>query len=86
MTFKQYIEYTFGLDADERVPTYIKEHFDGVDDMQLYPKYERILNYLIQNVGECEVVRMNKPSDDVTVWYFVNAWDSFYIIYLSDCN
>ena len=219
MTFKQYIEETFGLDADELVPTYIKEHFDGIDDTQLYsvlfdkcenlkrefrlsedgafvcgvygwnlcinmyhlllpeepidwaaylynmtvmavisglsdnerkalteypnnilfrlsqeyyvesgfesltkeqlldelaellekskeryianpgdspkyhkameenyPKCERVLNYLIQNVGECEVVRMNKPSDNVTVWYFVKAWDSFYIIYLSDCN
>lgn len=51
-----------------------------------YPKFERILNFLTQNIEECEVVRMNKPGDNVTVWYFVKAWDCFYIIYLSDCN
>ncbi|MDE5667810.1 MAG: hypothetical protein K2I29_06170 [Clostridia bacterium] len=201
MTFKEYVEDAFGLDADERVPTYIKEQFDGIDEKQLftvlyekcanlkkefllyeddtfiggvygwnlyiniyqlllpeepadwtaylynmtvmavisglsdnerkalteypnnilfrlsqeyyvesgyesltqkqwldelaellekskkryianpgnssqyhrameenYPKFERILNFLTQDVGECEVVRMNKPNDDVTVW------------------
>ncbi len=51
-----------------------------------YPKFERLLNFLSLNIGECEIVRMNKPGDDVTVWYFVKSCDCFYIIYLSDCN
>lgn len=51
-----------------------------------YPKFERILNFLTCDIEECEIVRMNKPNDDVTVWYFVKAWNCFYIIYLSDCN
>ncbi len=50
-----------------------------------YPKFERILKFLNYNIGDCEVVRMNKPGDDVVVWYFVKAWDCFFIIYLSDC-
>lgn len=49
-----------------------------------YPKFERILNFLTCDIEECEIVRMNKPKDNVPVWYFVKAWNCFYIIRLSD--
>ncbi len=50
-----------------------------------YPKFECILNYLNQNVEDCEVVRMNKLGEDVTVWYFVKSLYCVYLMYLSDC-
>lgn len=54
-------------------------------DMELnYPKFGAALEYLAQNVGECEIVRMNQHGGDETVWYFVKAQDCFYLMYLSD--
>lgn len=49
-----------------------------------YPKFADALEYLAQNVGDCEVVRMNQHGGDETVWYFVAAQDCFYLMYLSD--
>jgi len=49
-----------------------------------YPKFEAALEYLARNVGDCEIVRMNRHGGDETVWYFVKARDSFYLMYLSD--
>lgn len=49
-----------------------------------FPQCKGALEYLVQNVGECEVVRMNQHCLDETVWYFVKAQDCFYLMYLSD--
>ena len=49
-----------------------------------YPKFDAALKYLAQDVGACEVVRMNQHGGDETVWYFVKARDCFYLMYLSD--
>lgn len=59
-------------------PEYVKEM------EQNYPKYKAILEYLEQNIANCRVVRMNRHRSDETVWYFVKAQDSFYIIQISD--
>lgn len=54
-------------------------------DMELnYPKFDAALEYLTQNVGDCEIVRMNQHGGDETVWYFAKARDCFYLMYLSD--
>lgn len=49
-----------------------------------YPILEYVLRYLAQNVGDCEIVRMNQHGGDETVWYFVKAKKRFYLMFLSD--
>ena len=66
------------LNYPSRSPEYVKAM------KQNYPKYKAILKYLEQNTANCRVVRMNRHRSDATVWYFVKAQDSFYIILISD--
>lgn len=49
-----------------------------------FPKCKKAFEYLVQNIGECEVVRMNQHCLDETVWYFAKAQGCFYLMYLSD--
>ena len=49
-----------------------------------YPKFKALLERLEREVGDCQVARMNRHGGDETVWYFVKAQDSFYVIYVSD--
>ena len=49
-----------------------------------YPILEYVLRYLAQNVGDCEIVRMNRHGGDETVWYFVKTKKRFYLMSLSD--
>lgn len=49
-----------------------------------YPKFKTLLERLEREVGDCQVARMNRHGGDETVWYFVKAQDSFYVIYVSD--
>ena len=39
MTFKEYVEDTFGTDADERVPAYVMEYFDGLDEAHPFQRF-----------------------------------------------
>ena len=64
-------------------PKYRKSEYYKVMKIN-YPKFQSVLNYLAKNVGDCEVVRMNQHGSDEAVWYFVKAWDCFYLMYLSD--
>ena len=49
-----------------------------------YPKFKTLLERLEREVCDCQVARMNRHGGDETVWYFVKAQDSFYVIYVSD--
>lgn len=49
-----------------------------------YPILEYVLRYLAQNVGDCEIVRMNQHGGDETVWYFVKTKKRFYLMFVSD--
>jgi hypothetical protein len=42
-----------------------------------------VLEYLEQNAGEREIVRMNRHGGEETVWYFVLAAEEFYLVNVS---
>lgn len=59
---------------------------DLIQEMEAaYPAFQAVLERLEREAGSCEVVRMNRQGGDVTVWYFVETQDSFFIVWLSDC-
>ncbi len=49
-----------------------------------YPRFRAALEYLEQNVGECEIARMNRHERGETVWYFVLAGEEIYLMKVSD--
>lgn len=49
-----------------------------------YPRFHSVLEYLSQDTGICEAVRMNQFGGDDTVWYFAETQDSSYLLMLSD--
>lgn len=56
-----------------------------VEAMEInYPKFKSILERLEREVGDCEVVRMNRHGGDETVWYFVKTQSDFYVVNLTD--
>lgn len=48
-----------------------------------YPKFRAVLEYLEQNAGEREIVRMNRHGGEETVWYFVLAAEEFHLVNVS---